>query len=638
MGHEVRDGRRTAWRSLRAAGGTGGLLLGTSAGLVAGLQAVLANRYFELDLHRLATRELAWDAGLGAAGGMTAGMAVALLGGALAAALRQLPPPTAANAAGLAVLAIAFQAVVVALLAILRTLPAWPTLREPAGVAAAVLLSLAAVVMVPVARGAAPAAQRAGAALMRGVSRRWVGALPIAALGALGGSVVAWDRNPPPDAKSFVLVTADTLRADHLGVYGYARDTSPALDALAREGVQFEQAAVQWPKTTPSFVSMLTSTYPRTNGVTRNTGMRLPEGLVTLAERFSDAGWATAAVVTNSNLARVFRFDQGFDVYVEAWSRPRPDDPERAAHVTAEALAWLGGRPPDRPFFLWVHYVDPHARYEPPAPFDGMFVGDAFYSAARRAPLHAGRDEDMGGIPARAALGARDEVDYYVAQYDAEIRYMDHEIGRLLRGIDRAGLRERTVVAFTSDHGESLGEHRYYFDHGRLPYDDCVRVPLIFRVPGGRAGLRWTRPVELVDLHPTLLALAGLPIGSEVQGRSLLPALEGRDDPARAAWAFSESGYETPWQVAIRDEAWKLVHVPSLPDRALMTGEEWELYHLAADPGEKVNLVQAEGARVARMRAALEAWERRSGKAPPATPPEIDAATAARLRALGYVD
>jgi len=395
---------------------------------------------------------------------------------------------------------------------------------------------------------------------------------------------------------------------------------------------------VQWPKTTPSFASLHTSTYARTNGVTRNTGMRLPEALVTIAERFSDAGWATAGVVTNSNLARVFRFDQGFDHYVEAWSIARAGDAERAGYVTDEALAWLRRRPEDRPFFLWVHYVDPHARYQPPAPFHEQFVGDRFYSGERRVPLHPGRDDDMDGIPARSHLGTRDEVDYYVAQYDAEIRYNDREIGRLLRALDETGLRDRTVIALSADHGESLGDHRYYFDHGRRPYDSCARVPLLFRVPGASAGLRIAHPVELVDLHPTLLELAGLPRGPALHGRSLVPWLRGGLDPGRSPWAVTESGTETPWQVAIRDARWKLIHVPHPRDRALMTGAEWELYDLAADPGETRNVAEAEPERVAAMRRALEDWEQRTAMGKAVETPWIDTETAARLRALGYLD
>jgi arylsulfatase A-like enzyme len=270
-----------------------------------------------------------------------------------------------------------------------------------------------------------------------------------------------------------------------------------------------------------------------------------------------------------------------------------------------------------------------------------MFVGDAHYDAGRRAPLNPGRDDDMHGIPERARLGDHDELAYYVAQYDAEIRYMDHEVGRLLRGIEAALPRERTAVILTADHGESLGEHAYYFEHGRLPYETCTRVPLVVRAPGGLHAARGVeRPVTLVDLMPTLLGFAGLAIPEEAEGRSLVPLLAGADDPDRSAFVFTQSGYSQAWQRTVRDERWKLVHVRDPADRALMTGAEWELYDLLSDPGETRNLAGEEPEQANRLRAALDAWvaagPRNAVLGPGAV--RLDADTEERLRRLGYVE
>lgn len=644
---EVRRDSVPAFARLLGAGARGGIALGVLGGLAVGLRTLLEQRHLDAGLFHLALGTIATPttagALLGAAAGFALGAVTAVVLRLLARAPLWLRPR---DAAGGAVLVLALQAGVVLVVEALRDVPAWPALRSPAGLVATAGLSLFGVGIALALGEASPFARRGAGFVMRVAAARpaWLPALCAVAL--LQGGAFASALRAPSDGPNLLLITIDTLRADHLGAYGHLRDTSPEMDRLARDGVRFTWAVAQWPKTTPSLVSLHTGTYPRTNGVTRDTQQALPASQVTIAERLADAGWATGAVVTNANLARVFGFDQGFDRYIEVWKDVRPDHPERAGYVTDHALEWLAQRPKDRPFFLWVHYVDPHARYRPPPPFDGMFVGDAHYDAGRHAPLHEGRDDDMDGIPARARLGDRDEVDFYVAQYDAEIRYADHEIGRLLAAIDTDVLRARTAVVLTADHGESLGEHRYFFDHGRLPYDTCARVPLVVRPPASddgndRArGRVIERPVELIDVFPTLLAFAGLPDWPAAEGHDLAPLLAGGDDPGRPTWAITESGYTELWQRSIRNERWKLVHVRDPADRALMTGAEWELYDVIADPGETRNLWNDAPAEAERLRAALADWVQRGPAQPPApirTVP-IDRETEERLRSLGYVE
>ncbi len=619
-----------------------GFTLGAMAGLAHGVVVILEQRALEAGLFRFASRLLAQSTTRGAALGALAGPVLcALLFGAirvLARAPRRLRPP---DATGGAILVLAVFALVAVAQLALREIPAWPALRSPGGLAAAAALCLAGLALVVRFGGLAPVAHRFASAAARGAGAKTPLATVAIALGLIEAATLL-SPGPSPGLPNLVLITIDTLRADHLGLSGYPRNTSPEIDRFAAEGIRFAHAVAQWPKTTPSMASLLTGTYPRTNGITRDTRQVLPARLVTLAEQLANAGYVTAAVVTNANLARDFGFAQGFDHYLEAWTTVRDDDPERAQHVTDHALASLASRPHDRPFFLWVHYVDPHARYEPPAPYDDLFVHDAHYDPARRAALHEGRDEDMGGIPARARLGDRDEVDFYVAQYDAEIRYADHEIGRLLAALDASSSRDRTAVILTADHGESLGEHAYYFEHGRLPYDDCVRVPLLVRPPGPplERGRVIDHPVELIDVLPTLLSFAGLeaPPGAEGRRLALVPGDANRD--ADSAFAFTESGYTDRWQRAVRDSRWKLIQVRDPADRAQMTGSEWELYDLALDPGETKNLARAFPDEVARLAAVLGEWESRGPAEPvqpiPAVP--IDRETEQRLRNLGYVE
>lgn len=472
-------------------------------------------------------------------------------------------------------------------------------------------------------------ARFAGAALLLLAAAN---AIPAAArLGAGGAS------KPPIN---ILLITIDTLRADHLGAYGYTRDTSPNIDRLARGGVLFQRAVAQWPKTSPSFASMLSSTYGHTNGLIRTHGQRMPDRFFLLAELLKAGGYTTWATVANVNLAKTFNFDQGFDTYEEVW-KEGGDERLRSQLVTRRGLDLLRRASRERPFFLWLHYLDPHARYQPIEPYDEMFVDDAYFDPAWRVPLLDKPRRDIGGIPTRATLGGEDRIGYYTAQYDAEIRSVDEQVGIVLKTLEEQGLAAETLVILTADHGESLGDHNYFFDHGRFPYDDCVRVPLIVRGPGaGESGRIVRSPVGLIDLAPTLLDLAGLPSAAEAEGESLRPLLEGdREDGARRIYAFTESGYSQDYQRSITTERYKLVYVPDPGDQQVMQGRELELYDLHEDPGETKNLID-EQPEVARLLwARLARWMEAGGttaRAPRTV--RLDRKTEEQLRSLGYIE
>lgn len=466
-----------------------------------------------------------------------------------------------------------------------------------------------------------------------------------------------------------VLITIDTLRADHLGCYGYDRATSPHIDALSRQSTLFERAYTTLPRTTQSVASILTGRYPKTHGA-RGLFSRLPEVNRTLAEVYREAGYDTAAVVSNTFLRPGQGFEQGFDRYDNP---PERWDADSAEDVTTAARDWLDRRSDARPFFLWVHYLDPHWRYEPGARWVGAF--DPGYTG----PFTLYQDLDAGRITKGQAifesrLAPRDEA-HVVALYDGEIARTDEAVGALLARLDR--VRGPLITLLTADHGESLGEHGYHFAHGEYLYEQGLRVPLMLRAPGlVEAGRRTDALVLNVDVAPTLLALCGI---DRLQGAEGRPALapRGAADAAGGAAAgasgpptggvaafvpapgrpflYAESDFqlihpENPryfvpgpagrWTAA-GDGRYKLIHIPR------RGGEILELYDLAADPGETRNLADDPALAEVRARLLREVKGYADyGAGPPASgprPPGVDLDSLspedrARLRSLGYIN
>ena len=478
---------------------------------------------------------------------------------------------------------------------------------------------------------------------------------------------------PLPSPSNVLLITVDTLRADHLSSYGYPRQTTPNLDRLAAEGVRFDQTAVQWPKTTPSFASMFTATYSKDNDIVRRVGIPVSCRFEMLAKVLKRRGYATQAVVSNGALGSEFNFDQGFDTYVETWklTSHAGADPNHAEAVTRLAIGLLDGLGREaragRPWFLWVHYIDPHFPYVPPRKWRNRFQGDRFADRSQKVPVSDRPKQQMGGIGREQVLDGHDDLAFYVARYDAAVAYADAQIGELLAEMRRRGLLGRTLTVFTSDHGESLGEHAYYFDHGRFGFQTCLRVPLIFHYPGVLAPRVDRQPVELLDLAPTLLEAAGasLPGGAWKQGHSLtrrlrglapvLPALPAPPAaPPGAApvpLAFSEAGWETnnKWQKAVRDGRFKLLVAQTYHEQRWIAGEgvEFALYDLAADPLETRNVADRHPADLERLKRALWAWDRApkldvetdppTASCRPGHPKQIDPQTRALLHSLGYL-
>ena len=398
------------------------------------------------------------------------------------------------------------------------------------------------------------------------------------------------DPAPPATRPNVLLVTIDTLRADHVGCYGHAGAATPTLDGLAARGVRFPTAVAHVPLTGPSHACLLTGLTPLGHGFRDNGGFALPAAVKTAAEDFRQAGYRTAAFVSGFPLDRRFGFDRGFDTYDDRLhkgnDRRRTPYVERFADATTDAvLRWLpaaGGAP----FFLWVHYYDPHAPYEPPGDLAERF---------RAAP------------------------------YDGEIAFVDREIGRLLRGLEEKGALARTVVLATADHGESLGEHGEG-THGLFVYNATLTVPWIVAGPGIAAGRVPDTVARGIDVLPTLLEYSGLPIPPSIEGRSLRPALEGRemsDAPAYAETLYPEREFGWAPLHALRTAHFKFIEAPRP-----------ELYDLTADANETTNRLGKQGAQAEELRHKLALALSRPA---PAAAAQVDSETAERLKALGYV-
>lgn len=388
---------------------------------------------------------------------------------------------------------------------------------------------------------------------------------------------------PAPESLSVLLITLDTLRADVLGCYGGAVPT-PNIDRLAREGVLFEQATASVPLTLPSHSSILTGLLPGRHGVRDNGGFFLEPSFTTLAERFQAAGYATGAFVGSWVLERRWGLSQGFDHYSDSFVNEQFQ--RRGDGVVADALAWLGQVPSERRFLAWVHLFDPHTPYDPPEPLASRYASQP---------------------------------------YHGEVAYVDALVGRLLEGLEQRGRRDKTIVVLMADHGESLGEHGEP-EHGLFVYDATMAVPFFIRTPWGLTGRAKTQ-VASVDAFPTILDLVGLPPEAGIDGASLLPVLQHPDlDVGHVAYVETYfPRYHFGWHPlrGLRDGRYKLIQ-----------GSRSELYDLASDPGEKVDVGATNGLRAERMRATLQAIAPPSQGVPERA--SLDAAARERLAALGY--
>ena len=430
--------------------------------------------------------------------------------------------------------------------------------------------------------------------------RRGATALALVALACRGPEATKPAASVRPAAAgnrlNVLLITIDTLRADHMGVYGYRRPTSPRIDALARRGVVFDQAYTYWPKTRGSFVGIMTGRFAAQSGYGKTHPLLLDFN-PTLASVLKEAGYDTAATVDNPNVASSLGYARGFDRYRETWEEEGlATEMDRTKAITGDGVRFLGQARPDRPFLLWLHYVNPHAPYVPPAPWDPAFLD----AAASRGPALPAVEGFHGGVPkpwARPGKG----LGWYVAQYDGEIAAVDAELGRLLEALDASAVRDRTLVVLTSDHGESLGEHGYYFDHGENLFDPSVRVPLIVAGPGVAEGRRADVLATTLDLVPTILDALKVSYPPDLVGESLLPATRGERRPDRRRL----QGQNDRNLLGAWDRRYKVVATPQ------DAGVRYALYDREEDPGETRDAARESPERMREERRELELFRER---------------------------
>lgn len=438
----------------------------------------------------------------------------------------------------------------------------------------------------------------------------------------LGLLLASGGCGPRLDAEetNLLLIVVDTLRADHLGAWGYPYATSPNLDRMASEGVRFARYHSTSSWTRPGFATLLTGLYPRQAGIYEERFDRLPADVTTLAERLREAGYRTFGVNSNPNIDSYFGFNQGFDRFLDSgrvwpWMKGRAKgklinkkqknmglpDAKQSTDRALAALAKQGMDSTDGPWFMMVVYIDPHSPYAPP-------------------------------LEQKARVGASK-----TPSYDGELRYVDQEVQRLITGLTAAGQMENTLVVFTSDHGEGLADYEgipLAAHHGEPIYDALTHVPLVLHHPQLKPRVV-DELVSAVDLVPTLLDLLGLPADPQIPGHSLEPlvtgtgAVEGLPDHV-----FAESDWRVTRKVSVRTDGWRYIHNRSAQllqeqgaheerqlheeQRKLLEGPIFELYERAGGfESWQANRTKAEPDRRAQLAALIQSWEARTPSRPP---------------------
>jgi arylsulfatase A-like enzyme len=411
---------------------------------------------------------------------------------------------------------------------------------------------------------------------------------------ACGGEA---ERSPRP--LNLILIMVDTLRADHLGYHGYSHATSPRLDSLAEDSVVFLRHTGHASRTGPSVATLFTGLHARSHGVVNSLSHfdakgTLDASRLTLAEILSEAGYRCAGFTANLNVSKRFGFSQGFERYeLLNWKK-------KAQEINRAALDWIEGwraeADPRPPFCLYLHYFDPHSPYDAPAPFVKKFVSPDY--RGRVTGSHRQLDEVVAG---RLELDDADLLQLR-ALYDAEIRYLDSQLGVLLVALETQGLLDESLIVFVSDHGEEFLDHGSAL-HGYTLYEEQLRIPLMIRHPEIPAR-RVSRLSRQVDVLPTVLELLGIPIPGSLQGESLVAAMKGEMDPdvEDEAPVFAEGSLRAVKTVALDSYTrgdWKLIET-RVPEARR------QLFNLRDDPRERHDRFASEPEVAERMGAELQ--------------------------------
>ena len=408
-----------------------------------------------------------------------------------------------------------------------------------------------------------------------------------------------------PEKLNILLITIDALRADHLGCYGYHRPTSPHMDILAGDGALGERFFCSAIPTHPSYTTLYTGQHPITHGIVAHAGKaELAREAPFLPELFLQAGYTTCAV-DNLLRARLW-FGRGYEYYIDPSVRHALLLGVTCEELNARTIPWLRTHA-DEPFFLFMHYWDPHYPFTPPARFQRFFYKGKGTDPENHS-LNDWWKHPLGAMArdiwARTADGPITDAEYLVALYDQEICYVDEGIGNLLAALDELGLAENTLVMLTADHGASMTEHGIFFEHHGL-YDATVRVPLIVRLPGHiPAGVRLPQMFQMEDIAPTLLEAAGLPVPKTMDGRSFWKMLTDEErDSGRERVISLECSWQAKW--SLRTDCYKFI-LAREPD--FYGSPPRELYDLVTDPREEHNIAEERPEIAAAMEAELEGW------------------------------
>jgi len=468
---------------------------------------------------------------------------------------------------------------------------------------------------------------------------RWVKILGFGCLALLliiNAVIVFLGRNKIPPSPNVVFIIVDALRSDHMGCYGYHRNTTPNVDRLAQGATLFDQAVVVFPRTTPSAVSILTGLYPHTHG-TRSLyisgdSYESPENL-NLAEILLDKNYRTVAFLNQRLLHPNSGIQQGFSTYLNV---------ENDAEVTRQAVSWLEkGRDDHRPFFLLLWYLSPHWPYNPSQEDLDLFAPDPKYDL--RLLFLRGKDPNRRCF---SKLYNSEEMDLLISAYDAEIHQADAAIGDFLDYLKEKRLYNDSLIVVTSDHGESLGEHDYYFDHGEYYYETDTLVPLVIKRPDQKANKNVPYQVRNIDIFPTVLGMLQVPYSCE--GVDLFPVGIEEQAGLKNLIAFGETDYSVftsnprryvggtagKWRMA-RTNRWKLLFIPH-PREPI-----YEFYDLKNDPSEKNNLIEDPACQteINELKKKLFEWIKKEDlqKTDGPTPEKISPASRERLKSLGYL-
>jgi arylsulfatase A-like enzyme len=432
------------------------------------------------------------------------------------------------------------------------------------------------------------------------------------------------EKSPIDQKMNVLLITLDTLRADHLGCYGYAKNTSPTLDTLAASSIVFEQAIAQSAITPVSHASIMTGLNPYNHNLRSLHGgvsYELPESRLTLAEIMQANGYATGGFVSAFPVTIHYGLHQGFETWDEEFQKKdeikvlsetgvvNTGTAQRTCKITTEkAIDWLRNHA-EKPFFAWIHFFDVHD------------------------PILLPPDEYLK----RFYPASRDKPDILRSVYDAEIAFMDDQINLIQKELENLNIKENTIVAILSDHGEGLGDHDWW-GHSIL-YQEQIRLVFLLSVPGKKQGILVPSQVRSIDLVPTLIELLGLDIPTETgfDGKSLLEVIDNPDAPARIAYsesindltAYYDSQMQNESLYAISDGQWKLIlHREKSKDKGI------ELYDLQSDPRELTDLSKKHPEINARLRNRLDQMQS-IVQDPPR--PKMDEKTKERLKSLGYI-